>query len=151
MNQLDRIESMLTELLAMQKPKRVLGTPQKRHKYDEGFEQAWKMYPKCANNNKYKAEQAWKARKADGVSPETMIAGLTKYTAYIKATGCYVKHAATFFGPAKHFNDDFTLPDPKDKKPQSQAEKEAWATARGFTPRAGESWIDYFIRAGVPR
>ena len=75
---------------------------------DELFEQAWAAYPQRAGgNSKRDALKAWKARLANGESPEAMLAGTVRYAAFCAITKKlnteFVKQAATFFGPAKHF------------------------------------------------
>ncbi|MCS2168064.1 helix-turn-helix domain-containing protein [Scandinavium manionii] len=79
------------------------------------FEQAWQAYPKRAGgNSKSAAFKAWKARQNDGVKPEAMLEGVKRYAAYVRATGStgtqFVKQAATFFGPDRHFDEAWTPP-----------------------------------------
>jgi hypothetical protein len=86
---------------------------------DPRFEEAWALYPKCPNNNKQQARKAWQARLNEGVDPDLMIDGVKAYAAYLKATGStFIKHAATFFGPAHHFTNDFTLPEQEERGPE---------------------------------
>ena len=79
------------------------------------FETAWNLYPKRAGGNtKENARKAWSARIREGAKPAEMIAGVERYAEFIRATGKehtqYVKQAATFFGPAKHYLEEFELP-----------------------------------------
>jgi biotin operon repressor len=79
------------------------------------FEQAWQAYPKRAGgNSKSAAFKAWNARQNDGVKPEAMLEGVKRYAAYVRATGStgtqFVKQAATFFGPDRHFDEAWTPP-----------------------------------------
>ncbi|KJM56668.1 helix-turn-helix domain-containing protein, partial [Enterobacter hormaechei] len=81
-----------------------------KENYSNEFEQAWQAYPKRAGgNSKAAAWKAWKARIKDGVTTVAMLAGVNRYAAYVRATGSagtqYVKQAATFFGPDKHFDE----------------------------------------------
>ncbi|HID9689643.1 TPA: hypothetical protein ACXI22_003621 [Citrobacter amalonaticus] len=83
--------------------------------YSPEFEEAWQAYPKRAGgNSKAAAYKAWKARLKDGVKPEDMLAGVKRYAAYVKVTGSagtqYVKQAATFFGPDRHFEEVWQTP-----------------------------------------
>ncbi|EPY4930590.1 helix-turn-helix domain-containing protein [Klebsiella pneumoniae] len=83
--------------------------------YSPEFETAWQAYPKRAGgNSKSGAFKAWKARLKDGVKPEDMLAGVKRYAAYTRATGSvgtqYVKQAASFFGPDRHFEESWQVP-----------------------------------------
>lgn len=83
--------------------------------YSNEFEQAWQAYPKRAGgNSKAAAWKAWKARIKDGVNTEAMLAGVNRYAGYVRATGSagtqYVKQAATFFGPDRHFEESWQAP-----------------------------------------
>ena len=83
--------------------------------YSPELETAWQAYPKRAGgNSKSGAYKAWKARLKDGVKPEDMLAGVKRYAAYARATGSvgtqYVKQAATFFGPDRHFEESWQAP-----------------------------------------
>lgn len=83
--------------------------------YSPEFETAWQVYPKRAGgNSKAAAFKAWKARLKDGVKPETMLAGVKRYAAYSRTTGStgtqFVKQAATFFGPDRHFDEPWQAP-----------------------------------------
>ncbi|HCE8860334.1 TPA: helix-turn-helix domain-containing protein [Klebsiella michiganensis] len=83
--------------------------------YSPEFETAWDSYPKRAGgNSKAGAFKAWKARLKDGVKPDDMLAGVKRYAAYARATGSvgtqFVKQAATFFGPDRHFEESWQSP-----------------------------------------
>ncbi|WP_116341461.1 hypothetical protein [Enterobacter cloacae] len=83
--------------------------------YSPAFEEAWRAYPKRAGgNSKAAAWKAWKARIKDGVNTEAMLAGVNRYAGYVRATGNagtqYVKQAATFFGPDRHFEESWQAP-----------------------------------------
>lgn len=83
--------------------------------YSPEFETAWDAYPKRAGgNSKAGAFKAWKARLKDGVKPDDMLAGVKRYAAYASATGSvgtqFVKQAATFFGPDRHFEESWQSP-----------------------------------------
>ncbi|AST68974.1 helix-turn-helix domain-containing protein [Kosakonia cowanii] len=83
--------------------------------YSPEFETAWQAYPKRAGgNSKASAFKAWKARLKDGVSPEDILAGVERYAAYVRVTGSagtqFVKQAASFFGPDRHFEESWQAP-----------------------------------------
>ncbi|ENF6040759.1 helix-turn-helix domain-containing protein [Citrobacter amalonaticus] len=86
-----------------------------KENYSNEFEQAWQAYPKRAGgNSKSAAWKAWKARIKDGVTTEAMLAGVSRYAGYVRATGSegtqFVKQAATFFGPDRHFEEAWQPP-----------------------------------------
>ncbi|EMA2241532.1 helix-turn-helix domain-containing protein [Enterobacter hormaechei] len=86
-----------------------------KENYSNEFEQAWQAYPKRAGgNSKAAAWKAWKARIKDGVTTEAMLAGVSRYAVYVRATGSegtqFVKQAATFFGPDRHFEEVWQPP-----------------------------------------
>lgn len=83
--------------------------------YSKEFEAAWQAYPKRAGGNpKATAYKHWKARIADGATASELLAGVQRYAAYIRTTGKlgteYVKQAATFFGPDRHFEEAWQTP-----------------------------------------
>ncbi len=86
-----------------------------KENYSTEFEQAWQAYPKRAGGNpKAAAWKAWKARIKDGTNSEVMLAGVKRYAGYVRATGSegtqFVKQAATFFGPDRHFEESWQAP-----------------------------------------
>lgn len=86
-----------------------------KENYSSEFEQAWQAYPKRAGgNSKAAAWKAWKARTNDGVTTEAMLAGVNRYAGYVRATGSegtqFIKQAATFFGPDRHFEEVWQPP-----------------------------------------
>ncbi|MCB4611925.1 helix-turn-helix domain-containing protein [Enterobacter asburiae] len=86
-----------------------------KENYSNEFEQAWQAYPKRAGGNpKASAWKHWKARLKEGVKPEDMLSGVNRYAGYVRATGSagtqYVKQAATFFGPDRHFEESWQAP-----------------------------------------
>lgn len=89
--------------------------PAVRQEYSLDFELVWQEYPKRAGGNpKGAAFKHWKARLAEGATPQAILDGVRRYAAFIRATGKlgteYVKQAATFFGPDRHFEEPWTLP-----------------------------------------
>ncbi|MBS0877965.1 MULTISPECIES: hypothetical protein [unclassified Tatumella] len=84
----------------------------KKKTYPEDFERAWAIYPKRAGgNSKADAVKAWNARITAGEPPEKLIAGVKRYAVYVTAAGKlgteFVKQAATFFGPSKHYEESW--------------------------------------------
>lgn len=75
------------------------------------FEQAWATYPKRPGNSRGDALKAWNARVADGADEAQMLAGTKAYAEYVAALHTqpeYIKLGATFFGPGKHYELDWT-------------------------------------------
>lgn len=90
-------------------------SPPAKQEYSPEFETAWLAYPKRAGGNpKHSAYKAWSARLKEGETPEIMLEGVKRYSAFVIATGKsgteYVKQAATFFGPDKHFKESWLTP-----------------------------------------
>lgn len=70
-------------------------------------------YPSRTGHSKAEAFKAWKARLADGEHVQTILDGVNRYAAYCEANHTeprFVKHAATFFGPDRHYLNDWTVP-----------------------------------------
>lgn len=81
--------------------------------YPEAFEQAWIAYPSRSGQSKAGALKAWQARIKAGDTPEAMTEGVRRYADYCEVTKTeqrFIKHAATFFGPDRHFLTDWTPP-----------------------------------------
>jgi hypothetical protein len=81
--------------------------------YSKAFLIFWSTYPKRPGQSKAGAWRAWKARLAEGEDPYRMLHGAEAYAAYVKRERTepkYVKHAATFLGPDKHYLNDFGPP-----------------------------------------
>lgn len=82
-------------------------------KYPEDFEQAWTLYPPRPGASKAASLKAWKARIKSGVRPQALIDGVRRYAAYCAACQTepsYIKQPATFFGPDRHYESDWTPP-----------------------------------------
>lgn len=100
------------------------------------FARAWALFSGVPNNSKQAAVRAWNARIKEGVDPEVLVAGAERYITYCRALKTeprFIKRTATFFGPDKHYESDYTLPeDPEGqgdgarlpKSPQSGGGKE---------------------------
>jgi hypothetical protein len=83
--------------------------------FDDLFEDAWLTYPKRAGgNSKRDALKAWNARLVAGERADDLLAGTKRYAAFCAATSKvgteYVKLAATFYGPGRHFAEAWELP-----------------------------------------
>jgi hypothetical protein len=132
-DQLDRIEQMLIKLTA---PKKKPVARASKDVYPEWFEELWKAYPKRAGSNpKGRAWFAAQKRNDDyledspfnsmieneGSEIFRMMCGIERYVAFCEATGKtgteLVLQAATFFGPDKHYENDWTIPAPKHQGP----------------------------------
>lgn len=100
---------------------------QAAQKTDEQFEVAWAAYPKRGgSNSKADALKAFTARFKEGESADVMIQGATKYSAHIASAGKlrteFVMQAARFFGPGKHYLNDWTpVSAPQQTGPSSKA------------------------------
>ena len=82
----------------------------------ESFDEAWKAYPRRPNNSRGKARRAWMARLKEGIDPVTLLAGVRAYAAYVERERVepkFVKQAATFFGPDRHWEADYGAPEPE--------------------------------------
>jgi hypothetical protein len=85
--------------------------------YDQLFTEAWSVYPKRPNHSKGAAWRQWLARVAEGIDPLDMLEGARRYARLVVAEGTeprFVKHAATFFGRDRHFENDMAATPPKD-------------------------------------
>lgn len=131
--QLDRIEAKIDTLLAKKKTK---PRASKKHEYSTVWlDKVWRAYPKRSGSNpKHRAYCAWEARVSDGEGYAEMFAGLQRYIHFCAATDilgtCYVMQAATFFGPDKHYENDWTIPK---KKHSEDPDKQHHAT---YDPKA---------------
>jgi len=77
---------------------------------DSKFEEAWKAYPKReGGNSKQSAMKAWNARVREGVDPDVLVSASKAYAIAMQKAGNvgtrYVRQAATFFGPDRHFDE----------------------------------------------
>jgi hypothetical protein len=145
--QLDRIEAKLDRLLALlDKPARAPLAPIVQ--YSPEFDKIWADYPKRAGSNpKQAAYKAFRARLREGVDPESIRAGVTRYRAFCEATGKqgteYAMTASRFFGPGREWEQDWAQPPPEAIKPKSDEEWLALGRQRGIAPKTGEPWNEY--------
>jgi hypothetical protein len=75
-----------------------------------GFGEFWRTYPKRSGSNpRQKAIGAYRQRLAEGVTPETILAGAVRFGAWCEGTGKVgtelVMQASRFVGPDRHFEE----------------------------------------------
>ena len=150
-----RIEAKLDQLLAKKKPK---PRASKTDGYGPAFNKIWDLYPKRPGNSKSKAFAAYNQRIKDAMKIPVgtpgnnvqwlMLEGVKRYADFCDATGKtgteYTKMAATFFGPDKHYENDWTIPAKAEKIPADNDDMVDWAHANGFRdPKIGESYFQF--------
>ena len=145
-DQLDRIESKIDLLLAKKKP--VKKRTSKKHVYSKKFELIWKDYPNTYGSSKINAYAAYNQRLSETDNPRQLEydihMAVIKYAQYIEVTGRYPKLPETFFGPSRHFVNNWDIPKEAESVPKDNEKLESWATERGFRgPQRGESYTAY--------
>lgn len=96
------------------------------------FAIAWPLYPKRPGANRANALKAYVARRKQGATAEELLEGTQRYAAYCAGRAehdpswstSFVKQAESFFGPSKHYLDDWTDPSPP---PASRTTGSTWA------------------------
>lgn len=79
-----------------------------------GFAACWAAYPTRPNNSRAAALKAYRARLAEPHPPteEALLAGTRAYAAYARTLDPrYIKLAATFYGPDRHWESAYTSPE----------------------------------------
>jgi hypothetical protein len=74
--------------------------------FDDDFEEWWKSYPRKVA--KSQALACYTQLRSDGVPAEVLIDALAAYVDELRENDTemkYIKHASTFLGPAKHYED----------------------------------------------
>jgi hypothetical protein len=125
------IKAILIKLTA---PKKKPVARSSKDVYPDWFEELWKAYPKRAGSNP--KGRAWFAAQKrndeyleaspfnsmtenEGSEIFRMMCGIERYVAFCEATGKtgteLVLQAATFFGPDRHYSNDYTIPKVKPK------------------------------------
>lgn len=97
-----------TETTAREEPER---PPPAVPQYDQIFAEAWSVYPRRPNHSKGAAWRQWLARVGEGVDPLDMLEGARRYAKLVESERTeprFIKHASTFFGRDKHFENDMT-------------------------------------------
>ncbi|EKR9386039.1 MULTISPECIES: DNA-binding protein [Raoultella] len=105
--------------------------------YSEEFELAWKEYPKRAGgNSKADAFKAWTARIKSGATVQELTDGVRRYAGYVAAAGKlnteYVKQASTFFGPSKHYEEQWSFEAPTGKRDPNTVSQPSKTIPKGF-------------------
>ncbi|HHT8352533.1 TPA: DNA-binding protein [Raoultella ornithinolytica] len=105
--------------------------------YSEEFELVWKEYPKRAGgNSKADAFKAWTARIKSGATAQELTDGVRRYAGYVAATGKlnteYVKQASTFFGPSKHYEEQWSFEAPTGKRDPNTVSQPGKTIPNGF-------------------
>ena len=98
------------------------------------FAEAMALYPARPNNSRQKAWRAWQARVREGVSEDTLLAGTRRYAGYVQRERTeprFVKLACTFYGPDRHFENDYG--------PDDTAEVEIYDERGEMTPQAARA------------
>lgn len=122
-------------------PESLLLNPEEKHTakktrrddFSDDFLDAWSFYPSRPGTNKAQSFKAWSARINEGISPRSIVDGVIRYAKYCEALSVepkYIKQPATFFGPYRHFENDWTPPVVQaPQKTQYQINQEATARA----------------------
>lgn len=79
------------------------------------FEAAWRAYPRRPNNSRAKALRAYLARRKAGVTADELLAGVQAYAGFVEQQRIeprFIKQAATFFGPDRHWAEEYHAPPP---------------------------------------
>ncbi|WP_447868979.1 DNA-binding protein [Raoultella ornithinolytica] len=105
--------------------------------YSEEFELVWKEYPKRAGgNSKADAFKAWTARIKSGATVQELTDGVRRYAGYVAAAGKlnteYVKQASTFFGPSKHYEEQWSFEAPTGKRDPNTVSQPGKTIPKGF-------------------
>lgn len=92
---------------------------------DDWWQQIKEHYPKRQGSQGWHGSpftRAITARLSEGSTWNQMIEGTKTYKLHCdhtKITGTpYVMQAKTFFGPSKHYLEDYSIPEPKQRQPQ---------------------------------
>lgn len=97
--------------------------------YTQEFEEFWKHYPRKIE--KKRAFRAWKARLKEGIKAETLIQACKNYAIYCAKQHTeerYIKHASTFLGPDKPFEEYVNgIPE---TEPITKKEPKSWNVLR---------------------
>lgn len=103
------------------------------------FERFWSAYPRATG--KKKAYEQWRRTLEDGADPESLISAAIAYAGECrlkKLGAAYVKHAATFLGPGRHWAGYLRELDVGDGgEPHSLAYEEVAALWDANMPREG--------------
>jgi hypothetical protein len=79
--------------------------------YTAEFEHFWAIYPRKLE--KRAAYKAWRSRLKEGVKPDDLITAAQNYAKYCRQNGTderFIKHASTFLGPSRPYEDYLSPP-----------------------------------------
>jgi len=159
--QLDRIESLLQTIAKQTAPKK--RKPRAANSdYPDWFEDIWSVYPRRVGSNpkskaltavkkrqdEYEKNKEWMGAHGDMVISEPFKSGSERYAAFCDATiedKRFVMQAATFFGPDKHHENDWSYSSSL-TLPKDNADLEEFAKGLGMDkhrPFVGEGWATY--------
>ena len=97
----------------------------------EEFEEIWKLYPRKIG--KPKSFDYYKRDRRAGASPGDILNGVSRYVAYLKATGTedkYIRMGSTFFNQ-KNWLDPWEVP--RSRTQRAIEEVDAWAAQQSTT------------------
>ena len=119
-----------------------------KHDYPEAFEHIVRAYPqRKPSGSKRAAYAAYSTRQQEGFTYKEMLEGARRYCKYTDAEGLtggrYVMMLSTFLGPRCEFQNEWEIPEPEVKQPQTDGEWFAAGLAKGLQPRPGESMADF--------
>lgn len=105
---------------------------------NEKFEEAWRLYPKReGGNSKQSALKAWNARIREGIDSDVLVSATKAYAAAMQKAGNidtrFVRQAATFFGPDRHFDEYATATEAQQSLLAGAVGTEPWWKRAGFT------------------
>lgn len=86
-------------------------TETERNRDADAFAVLWGAYPRRPGDSKSGAHRTFLARRREGVPASAMIEGAKRYAAWCKkerTEAKYIKMAATFLGPGRHWESDYT-------------------------------------------
>jgi hypothetical protein len=115
------------------------------------FEEAWKLYPKRPGNSKQAALRAWVAQVKKGADPDAMLEGARRYAARVRKDGTepkFVKLAATFWGPDRHWEAEPESPVKREKGPRRPERR---SEGSEYPPPLSEGLESVLGRLGIPR
>lgn len=114
-------------------PPKQKSTKKASDEYTPEFEEFWSHYPRKIA--KKAAFRVWKTRTKEGVSKTDLIRASMNYATECRRLGTvtnYIKHASTFLGPDRHFEDYIDGAPPLESMPHS-----------GTAPNSvAPSWLD---------
>ena len=106
--------------------------------YSEDFERVWAIYPDRSGKSKADSYKAYRARLKEGATADELESGVRRYAEYCRVSNTsptFIKQPATFFGPGRHYEADWT---PERQKPtEKESNDSAFLRSIGFGRNAG--------------